>query len=367
MTEYNYIDSDAALNSACEEWSKAKFLALDTEFIRTDTFFPIAGLIQVGAAGKLALIDPLTITDWQAFTDLLRLESLPKVLHSCSEDLELFQRLFQCVPQPLFDTQVGAAIAGIGSGLSYQKLVLACLDEHLDKGETRSNWLQRPLTDSQCLYAAFDVLYLQPVYELICDRIEQLGRNEWWLEESLRITTEALKAPDYKQYYKRVKSAWKLAPSQLQVLQDVCAWRELEARERDIPRGRVLKDSSCYDIARLSPSTAEALAKVQDIQSSQLRRYTDVILAMLSESSETSQQSLPERLPKPLSSGEQALMKKMKAVAIAQSEAQDVGIEILAKKRDYESLIRERRLPESMLGWRRGIVGEQLLGLIEKS
>lgn len=356
-----YIDTDAALNAACTRWATAPFLAIDTEFIRTDTFYPIAGLLQVGASGELFLIDPLSIGDWSAFTALLRRSDLPKVIHSCSEDLEVFQVLFQCVPQPLLDTQIGAALAGLGGGLSYQRLVMDCLGIHVEKGETRSDWLRRPLSESQCVYAALDVLYLQRIYPILCQRLEEKGALGWWHEDCAVITAQAEKPIAVNEYYLRIKSLWKLSARQQYALQLLCGWRETEARERNIPRGRVLKDAACFEIARQSPSDNSHLGRIKEVSPGCVRRYGDTILGLLAQARDAADSLLPPPAPRPLTPSQTQLYKDMKGVAEQLASELDIAPEVFVKKRDFEEIIRTGLLPSTLSSWRKPLIGDKLL------
>jgi ribonuclease D len=361
-----YIESDTVLNECCAIWAQAEFLAIDTEFIRTDTFYPFAGLLQVGAAGQLYLIDPLKINDWSVFTDLLRCMDIPKVIHSCSEDLEVFQVLFQCVPQPLLDTQIGAALAGLGFGLSYQKLIMDCLGIHVEKGETRSDWLRRPLSESQCTYAALDVLYLQKAYPLLKQRLEEKGAFNWWLEDCAAITAQAETPASPQDYYQRIKSLWKLGQRQQFALQQLCAWREMEARDRNIPRGRVIKDPVCFEIARQMPSDLSQLGRIKDLSPGSVRRYGELLLQIVNDTRQVADTELPEPAPKPLTPAQTQLLKRMRSVGETAALAVNVAPELLLKKRDLEELIRSGTLPEALCGWREHIVGEGLLRLSEE-
>ena len=360
-----YIDTDAALVAACDTWASAQFLAIDTEFIRTDTFYPIAGLLQVGAGGELYLIDPLSITDWSAFTALLRCRDLPKVIHSCSEDLEVFQVLFQCIPQPLLDTQIGAGLAGMGAGLSYQRLVMECLGIHVEKGETRSDWLRRPLSESQCVYAALDVLYLQRIYPILCQRLEEKGALSWWREDCDLVTAQAEKPFNPDEYYLRIKSLWKLSSRQQYALQMLCAWRETEARARNIPRGRVLKDAACFEIARLAPIESSQLGRIKEVSPGTIRRYGELILALVADARAADDSVFPPPAVKPLTPGQTQLYKQMKAVAEDIADELGVAPEILAKKRDLEELIRTGTFPDTLTMWRKSLIEKKLLAILE--
>lgn len=369
---WEYIDSDAALAEQCRQWRDVALLAIDTEFIRTDTFYPILGLIQVGDGEAQYLLDPLRIDDWAPFTALLRDAAIPKVLHAASEDLEVLQRHLGCVPQPLLDTQTGAALAGYPFGLSYQNLVEQCLGEHVPKGETRSDWLQRPLSESQCRYAALDVEHLPAVYRHLKARLDERGRYAWWLEEGA-VTVARADAPAVAaEYYQRVKSAWKLSRRQQAVLQKICVWREAEARERDRPRGRILKDHVCVDIARIGPSSLAELADVRDMPPPVLRKYGDTLLALVREGEAVADGDLPPPLPEPLPRSLAEKLKTLRKVVEAKSAEYGIPAEVLARKRELEALLRcyaetgaAPELPAELRGWREPLIGQALLEALE--
>ena len=367
-----YIATNETLASFCEQWSRASVLALDTEFIRTDTFYPIGALIQVSDGTACFLIDPLPIDDFTAFKELMTDPQITKVLHSCSEDLEVFDRLFGVLPAPLIDTQIAAGMNGLGFSLGYQAMTEALLQIHVAKGETRSNWLQRPLTDSQIHYAALDVAYLPQMYSMLCDSLADNNRLPWLQEECDKLISN-YGAPDaIRMHYRKVKSAWKLSPPQLAVLQLVIEWRENKARERDRPRGRVLKDKSCFEIARLQPDSTHALADIDEIGPKTVRKNGDELLALIKQAQALDSAELPAALPKPLPPANGSIMKRLKAHVAKRAEQLNMAPELLARKKDYESLLRsgfdsgEYRLPETLSGWRKEVVGDDLLAILTK-
>ena len=181
-----YIDSNDSLKQFAAQWSRIKILSLDTEFIRTNTFYPIAGLLQLSDGETCYLIDPLVIDDFTPLAEIFSNKEITKLIHSGSEDLEVFDRLLGVLPEPLLDTQIGAALAGLGFSLSYQRLVDETLQIHVAKGETRSDWLQRPLTEGQIHYAALDVAYLHDVYSVISGKLEINDRLDWWQQEGAK-------------------------------------------------------------------------------------------------------------------------------------------------------------------------------------
>ncbi len=347
--DFDWVDTDTSLASCVNYLAGASTLAVDTEFMRTDTFYPIPALLQLSDGQKIFLIDPLPISQWQPLRDLLLDPSIIKVLHSVSEDMEVFQRLLDCVPQPLLDTQVGAGLAGLGSGLGYQKLIDQLLGISVEKGETRSNWLLRPLSDNQCVYAALDVEHLLPAFQRIQSRLEGSDRMAWWLEEGERQVRSSMQSTEPEQYFRRIKSGWKLSPVQQGRLKAVCAWREAMARELDIPRGRVIKDAVCVEIARRAPTHPAALAGIADMRESTVRKHGERICEILASAEPI---SATEALTRPLEGGQKAVAKQLRDDLDRISEAMHIPREMLLNKRDLEELVRSGGLPPDLQGWR---------------
>jgi ribonuclease D len=366
----HFVNSDDELARLCQQWSSAPVLALDTEFIRTDTFYPIGALIQVSDGSGCFLIDPLAITDFSAFSALLANTAILKVLHSCSEDLEVFNRLFGVIPQPLIDTQIAAALDGHGFSLSYQRLTEILLQIHVAKGETRSNWLQRPLTSAQIHYAALDVAYLPELYQRLSTSLQQKGRLSWLREECDFMVSASLNPVADDQYYKKVTSSWKLSRRELAVLQTLTLWREQQARSRDKPRGRIVKDHSCYDIARLQPKNLRQLSGIDDVGFKTVGHYGEMILTLIEQALALPEDKLPPLLPKALPPQTSRLLKVLKAHIGHRAQQLNLAQELLVRKRDYEALLRsgfnggEYQLPASLAGWRKTIVGDELIELL---
>lgn len=347
--EYLWVDSNASLQACVDYLGGVSELAVDTEFMRTDTFYPIPALLQLSDGQRIYLIDPLAINEWQPLRDLMLDSSLIKVLHSVSEDMEVFQRLLDCVPQPLLDTQIGAGLAGLGSGLGYQNLIDQLLGIAVEKGETRSNWLQRPLSESQCVYAALDVEHLLPAFREIRARLESLGRMSWWQEEGERQVKSAMRTLDPKDYFRRIKSAWKLNAEQQARLRELCAWREQQARAQDVPRGRILKDPVCVDIARRRPAHPAALAAIPDMRDSTVRKHGEMICDILSRDHSLLDHEL---LARPLEGQQKTQLKQLRERLDVLSDDLKLPREMLLNKRDMEDLVRQGDLPAGLQGWR---------------
>lgn len=363
MTEQPiYLRDNAQLADAAAQWQDAALLALDTEFVRETTFYPIPGLVQVGDGQRQYLIDPLTIDDWSPLQALIA-DSRPKVLHSPSEDLELFHRLIGAAPAPLYDTQVGAALAGWGFGLGYQALVQQQLGIAVEKEQTRSNWLARPLSPEQCHYAALDVALLPPLFERIGERLTALGRFDWWREEGERVLALASEELPPERYYRKLGGGWKLRGEQLAVLRELCAWREIEARQRDVPRGHIVKDADLLEIARLLPRNNSELIRI--LPPPKVRNEGAELLKLVAEARDESPQSWPEPLPQPLPREWNDKLQRLRDAVADRAQALELPPELLVRRRDCEELLRSNQLPPILAGgWRRAVIGDELLDLL---
>lgn len=361
------VTTPEQLHQCIEQLRNCDAVALDTEFMRTDTFFPILGLIQVYNGNTCWLIDPVAISDLSPFVEILVATEIVKVFHSCSEDLDVLKHVLNCVPEPLFDTQIAAALSGYGFSKGYAGLVDVMLGIHVEKGETRSDWLQRPLREAQLGYAASDVFHLLPVYRQLCKNLDELGRVEWMSQEMSLLVDKASAKNDFSEYFLKVKGAWQLNPQELAALQLLCEWRELEARERNRPRNRLIGDKILLEIVLKKPEANHALSDIEGMHPGLVRRYADTLFELLLRGLKTVHQDCPKALPEPLPRQAGDLVKQLKKVILAQSEILDLPPEILAPKRDIEVVVRylmEQKkvsLPKNIAeGWRYEVVGQPI-------
>jgi ribonuclease D len=206
----------------------------------------------------------LSITQWQPLTQLLENPAVIKVLHACSEDLEVLLRLTGSLPAPLFDTQLAAAYLNLGFSMGYSRLVQEVLGIELPKGETRSDWLQRPLSDTQVSYAAEDAVHLAEVFEKLRPQLSE-DKYAWVLEDGAELGAQLRREVNPDELYRDAKLAWKLSRAQLAVLRELCAWREREARARNLPRNRIVREQSLWPLAKLQPDNLQTLAKIEDM------------------------------------------------------------------------------------------------------
>jgi len=366
---FRWIDTAAELADFCHGAAQCDAVAVDTEFMRSNTFFPIAGLIQIAVDNDCVLIDPLAFDDLTPLKTLMADTGVVKVLHSCSEDLDVFMRILDQLPTPLFDTQVAAALCGSRHSLGFSGLVEALLAVDLPKEETRSDWLQRPLTDAQQQYAAWDVTYLLQCYRQLLQRLGD-ERQPWVLEEGGRLIEQYLENQDASKYYLRIKGIWKLNRRQLELIQRLSCWRENEARQRDKPRGYILKDKALFDLVQLMPRKVPQLRQLDGVGPAVLGRYGDWLCAQVAEVKTLPDEVLPKRLPKPLPSAAGEVMKQLKEQVNSIAEDVQVAPEILARKKDLEPLLRsgwhsgDYHLPASLQGWRKALVGDALLAIL---
>lgn len=347
-----------ALEDCVRRCSAVDAIAVDTEFMRTDTFFPILGLVQISDGSSVWLIDPLRFDDFGPLEQLFHDSNITKVFHSCSEDLEVLRHQLGLVPSPLFDTQVAAAFLGYGFSKGYSALMDAVLDIQLAKHETRSDWLQRPLSDSQQEYAAEDVYFLIKAYYRIREQLADSGRDQWALEEMASIVDAAREPEALEDYYLRVKGAWKLSREELSRLQDLAQWREEEARERNRPRNRLITDALLMDIARYVPRTLDELRKIRGVHPGFIKRYGKHIVALVSEPSDTAS---VKPLPAPLEKNDRKRLAFARECVEKIAATNNMAPELIARKKDLEALIRSGELSTALSsGWRVDVIGDGL-------
>lgn len=366
-----WVDTDQALEDVCQKWHSLAMLAIDTEFMRSKTYYPMAGLIQVNDGVHNYLIDPTTISDFYPLIEVLDDTKILKVLHSCSEDLEVFQHALGCLPKNILDTQIAGALAGHGFSVGFGKMVLAVLDVNLPKSETRSDWLARPLSESQIHYAALDVEYLYALASALIKRLEALERLSWALDDSQSLLASFFENQNPDRTFLRFKSAWKLNSEQLAILKGLSRWREDMAQDKNVPRNRILKDAALFSIAQKRPDSASQLRRFEGLTDRMVRSHGEKFMAIIDQVNALSQSELPVPMPRPLSADERGVLDDLKKRVLAIAEKLNLPAEMLMRKKDYEEMLFAARtqcfkLPKSLQGWREGVVGVEILDAIKK-
>ncbi|MAR02060.1 MAG: ribonuclease D [Oceanospirillaceae bacterium] len=368
LTQPVWITRDTELADACEHWADAEFLALDTEFVRTTTFYPKPGLIQLATTEECWLIDPLSITDWEPFRVLMRNPAVIKVFHSCAEDLEVCKRLFNELPDPLFDTQLAMAFAGHGHSVGFQRALSELLQVDIPKEATRSDWLKRPLSPDQVEYAVADVYYLRRIYPLLRDELVAQNRLSWLEEDCQRLLSDSRTTDDdFRDSYRRVKLGWKLRPQEQYILQQLSIWREHEARRRDVPRNKVADDRSLWNMARYKSSSKQELHKA-GLPPHIYREAAEQLLDIISAALQADESQWPVMLDRPLSVEDGNRLKALKEIVNQRAEALQLPSELLASKRLLTPLARSDsdEIPSGLQdGWRRDAVGTALFDWLQ--
>lgn len=363
-TTPRWVDSSEELAELCRKWRGQKAVALDTEFMRSRTFYPLPALVQVGDGEHCYLIDNLAIENLEPLRDLLLDTSVTKIMHSCSEDLETLDRLLGVIPEPIFDTQIAAAMTGLGAGLGYAGTVKALINVELPKSETRSDWLQRPLSEAQKTYAALDVAWLPHIYAVLLKRLKESGRLDWLQEDCAELVAAARNPQPPELYYQKVKGAWRLRGKQLAALQDLCAWREREARLRDMPRNHLLKEAVCLNLAQQLPDHPAAMAQ-PGLEGRALREYGDTLLKIITRACERA--DVPPSMPQPLNRRQGECLKMLRKRVSEIAEREDLPAEILVRKKELEALVQARcpSLEGRLRGWRGDLIGGALMESLE--
>lgn len=368
----NYIETDSALEQACNHWLTLDRIALDSEFMRVDTFYPNLALIQINDADNTYLIDPLKIQNWEPLKAVFTAQSVVKVLHSPSEDFDAFYHNLGVLPSPILDSQLAAALASMGGIMGYQKLVKALVDVDLDKGETRSDWMKRPLTDSQKHYAAEDVNHLLEMMNILEDKLNALGRWQWLVDDCASMVSDWLDAQKQGYGLDRVKKAWMVKPHQLNVLNQLLIWREARCREVNKPRGHLINDALLIEVATRLPQSTNQLSSIKGIRPATVRKEGDQIVKLIVACKDLPKENWPDRLDRPLNQNAGEWFKKMRALVNSKAEELDVPPEMLARKKPMEAMLRAGYstgpfpLPKSLKGWREDVISDALQKLLNK-
>ncbi len=352
------VDRDDRLVDLARRWLREPAVGLDTEFIRERTFFPRLGLIQVADSSGCYLVDMVAIRDSSPLAAVVSSPAVTKVFHSPSEDLEIFHHAFGLAPERMFDCQVAATLCGLGGSLGYVHLVSGLFGIELAKGAQRSNWLRRPLSEEQVLYAGLDVAYLLPAHELLQAKLVDLGREAWAEEEFGRmlVAATARLAPEWS--YGRLRRPG-MSRRQLAALRALCEWREARARGRDLPRGFVLKDQTIIDLARRLPSSGQDLASVKELGTGQARRYGPTLLELVRGAATLPESELPQRLDRSGGRSSSHLAEGLRKLVARVAGELDLPAEVLVPRRTLEAWAAESLerggwvWPGEIEGWRR--------------
>ena len=361
-------DSDSLLK-LCERLAKSEFVAVDTEFMRENTYWPDLCLVQIGNLEEAAAIDPKADIDLTPLLNLLvNNEDVLKVFHAGGQDLEIIFNLTGGTPYPLFDTQIAAMALGLGEQVGYSNLVESLLGNSLDKGARFTDWARRPLDKRQIDYAIGDVTYLAALFPKMLQRLRKTGRGGWLDQEMERLGDPANYANDPAQAWKRVKIPSR-KPEVLGRLKALAAWREIEARSKNLPRGRIMKDETLADIASHPPASQEALARVRGLSAAWAGNDIGArMMDALASAHPLPAAEMPVREDRQPGLGKEGALVAdlLKLLLKIRARESNVAARLIARSEELELLAAGRREGLSILeGWRFEEFGRDALDLVE--
>lgn len=376
----NYIDTFEGLKTTCERAEKRAFVILDTEFVRTRTLTPQLGLVQLNDGDTISLIDPVAIEDLSPLTALLINQDCVKVLHACSEDFEAFLASVGVVPAPVFDTQFAAQLAGIGTTMGYANLIETLLDIKVDKGESRTDWLARPLSDKQCEYAANDVKYLLPAYQQIVAQLSELQIDIVYSESALLATKKMAKLPD-EYVYLTIKNNWRLGAKQRHVLKALASWRIKRAKTKNMALNFVLREGVMVNLAMVMPTSKTGLSKIHGLTPRDKQIIGSPVIKVINEALHDFEQTAQQDYVPPVKrlselAAYKPSMAKLKACVAEVAESTGLAEEILSSKKQLHQLLKyfwfdieETKLqslqPDLLTGWRKPLFEDKIRVIIE--
>jgi len=336
-------------------------IGLDTEFIRERTYWPQLALVQMAVGEHILLIDPLQPGMTAALRPWLEDTSITKIMHSASEDLVAFQHACGCLPRPLFDTQIAAALCGIGAGMGYQKLVAHVTGVELEKGEQRSDWMRRPLSQSQLHYAAADVVHLFALHDHLLQALQARDRVHWQEEDANRLLDGIANDSGDIWPHLGLRAAQFMEPTAQRILLRLLRWRDLQARSSDKPRSWILDNELAALLAKAPPASAAALEAILERNPKAPRKLAAALWqAMTTPLADEDQAPLAadnsDRLRAPLKRLQQAVA----------TRAGELGLPdgVLASRKQLEAWLEQRQPPASLTAWRQQQLGQLLTPLL---
>ena len=362
-----YIDDQDSLESFAERARSARVLAVDTEFLREKTYYPKLCLVQLSADDEVAVVDPFAVGSLDPLIPLFSDPAIVKVFHAGRQDLEIVLHETGMLPAPVFDTQVAAALLGHTQQIGLASLVHAELGVQLRKTDSFTDWSCRPLSESQMRYAAEDVVHLPKLYAKMKGKLESLGRLDWLRHDFEELSDEGIYRVDERERYRRLKRSNQLSRRQLAAAREMAAWREIQAQTRNIPRKWVLTDEQIVEACKREPRSIDDLYMVRGMREKlpvpDARTLVKLVASALD--------SPPDVWPEPDRPGKSERnvdfqIDLMTALVRLRAKENGIAVPTLASHDDLAKVARGYRDDVELLrGWRRTIVGEELLDLLE--
>jgi len=358
-------DTDT-LAEFCRSIADTEYIAVDTEFLREKTYWPQLCLAQIGGPERSVAVDPLAPgIDLEPLFEIMRNPRVLKVFHAARQDVEIFHHLTGSIPTPMYDTQVAAMVCGFGESVGYETLVTKLVGARVDKSSRFTDWSHRPLSDRQLEYALDDVIHLRPAFEKIRRRLKRTGRERWLEEEMAVLTDPATYEVEPDEAWRRLKIRGG-KPRHLAALKELAAWREREARRRDLPRGRVLRDEALLEIATQAPVDIDELARARGGGRGLAEgKYGQDIIDAVRRARETPEHLLPhvEHRDEP-PPGAGAIVEMLRVLLRMKCDDNHVAGKLIASAADLDAIAADDEADVPALsGWRREIFGRHALDL----
>ncbi len=357
---HDWIADDTALATLCASLADHDAIAVDTEFMRVRTYWPELALVQIATPHHTALIDPKPVSSLEPLRALLVDGRSRKLMHSSSEDLVALGRIGARPISVLFDTQVAAAFAGLGPGIGYQRLVQTLLDVTLEKGETRSDWLKRPLTEQQLHYAEQDVVHVAALHDALVARLEARGMLAWCLEDCDRLARTSNEEPTADPHHE-LRNAWRWPRERQALLKRVLEWRERTARTIDRPRLWIFDNVKAAELVSAPSLDTDALRAAMVGQRSFPKRAYDELAALLATPIGAAELDALVAIPEPLRGDDERRADALRDAVAARAQAIDLPPALLMSRRAIEAHVRGVALSE-LAGWRGAVLAEVLAG-----
>lgn len=362
-----YVSTQSELEKLVDTMQGSDLLAVDTEFHSEKTYYAKLCLIQLATEDVSAIVDPLAIHDLSPLVSMFADENMVKIFHAGNQDIEILNRSCGTVPRPIFDTQVAAGLLGHPQQIGYGALVKAFCDVTLPKADSFTDWTRRPLSETQLKYAIDDVLYLPGIYRTMLERLESNGRLEWLADDFAQMADPDNYHVNPEDTWHKVKRVSSLTRKQLAVAQVVAAWRERMAQKRNLPRKWVLSDEMVIEISRRAPKTRQSLLEVRGIGEHLSERSIKELLADIDAALSRDPETWPKVSHRAHAQREATgVVDLMLALLHLRSQENGVACQIIATKEDLVRLSKGEGdgLP-IMTGWRRKLVGNEMLSLLE--
>ncbi|MGI6229442.1 MAG: ribonuclease D [Tractidigestivibacter sp.] len=360
-----YISTSDELRDFCDKIRGARVVAVDTEFLREKTYRPLLCLIQVGTKDQIGAVDPLLVDDLTPLAEVFADESVTKVFHACGQDLEAIYDTMGVICKPVFDTQVAAAFLGMRQQTSYAAVVEGYCNVHLPKAESLTDWSHRPLDPEQLVYAEDDVRYLPAIYDAMIDKLVRKDRLSWVEPEMAALTELSRVRKDPREAYLKLRRSNSLTRRQLAIAREVCAWREETASKRNVPKKWIVSDEVLVEVCRRAPKNVQSLRKIRGTEQLSAKDGAALVEAVAAGERVPASECPSHEKHYHATTEIESVVDLMYALVRLVSEQSGVAAQLIATRDDLAGFIRDRKSSPLLVGWRKELVGDKLVQLLE--